>query len=594
MAFTTPSYSLTDLFARVDRGELQLPDFQRSFAWDIDRIHSLLVTVLRGYPIGALLALDTRNEPVRFGSRPILGAPATGEAPGLLLLDGQQRLTTVYRCFQGTGLVDTVDFRSKRITRRFFVDVVRAVAGDVLPEDAVFAVDEHGKVTSHFGPSLEQPLTTPEAEAAAGCVPVDSLLGQAGADLLFDMAASADAPIREAIKTFHHSVVAPLAAYDVPVIRLSRETARAGVGSIFAQANSAGLQMDVFELLTAVWRTEDPDFSLTSEYTRIEEHLARHPVLGGVDHTAFFTALSLYVTSRRGRTGGQREDILTLTLADWRVSADVILAGFDRAAAFLAERRMFTAEQVPFTAQLIPLAAILALVGDPSPDATDRLNRWFWCGIFGELYGTSAVDLRSSRDVAEVTAWLTDPGSDAPEPHTVKTSSFSESRLLSVRESSAVWQGIYSLLMARGARDWRTGLPFDAENVADLGPMFEPIFPRDWCQAHGIDAEWADSVLNRTPMGKRTEVVLQGYDPTRYLIRVQAKSLMEDDEFDEVLATHELDAELLHASDAAAFFADRRERFIGMVEYAMGHPAERDLDAADVRGGAEGPNAFVG
>lgn len=592
MAFTTPSYSLPDLFARIDRGELQLPDFQRSFAWNIDHIHSLLVTVLRGYPLGALLALDTRNEPVRFGSRPILGAPETGEAPGLLLLDGQQRLTTVYQCFQGDGLVETVDFRSKRITRRFFVDVVRAVDGDLLPEDAVFAVDPNGRVTSHFGPELREPLTSPEAEAAAGCVPVDSLLGQSGADLLFDMAASAEPRIREAIKRFHHNIVAPLAAYDVPMIRLGRETARAGVGSIFAQANSAGLQMDVFELLTAVWRTEDPDFSLADEYARVENRLLAHPVLGGVDHTAFFTALSLVVTFRRGRAGGQREDILTLTLDDWRSSTGDVLIGFDRAAQFLSDRRMFTPEQVPFSAQLIPLAAILALVGELETEPMNRLNRWFWNGVFGELYGTSAVDLRSSRDVAEVTLWVLEP--EAPEPHTVSTSSFTESRLMSVGQSSAVWQGIYSLLMARGARDWRTGKPFDAETFAELEPTFEPVFPRDWCLAHGIDAEWADSVLNRTPMGKRTEMMLQGYDPTRYLLRVQSKSIMEDDEFDAVLASHELDPELLLASDAPAFFADRRERFIGMVEYATGHPVVRDLDAADVRGGEEGPNAFVG
>lgn len=90
MGFTTPSYDLPDLFARIERGELQLPDFQRAYAWNVDRIRSLIVTVLRGYPIGSLLALDTRDVPVRFRPRPLAGAPDTGESPGMLLLDGQQ------------------------------------------------------------------------------------------------------------------------------------------------------------------------------------------------------------------------------------------------------------------------------------------------------------------------------------------------------------------------------------------------------------------------------------------------------------------------------------------------------------------------
>lgn len=104
MGFSTPSYALTDLFSRIDRGDLQLPDFQRDYAWDLDRIRSLMVTVLRGFPIGVLMALDTRGEEVRFQPRAIHGAPDTGREPGLLLLDGQQRLTTLYHCLCGEGL----------------------------------------------------------------------------------------------------------------------------------------------------------------------------------------------------------------------------------------------------------------------------------------------------------------------------------------------------------------------------------------------------------------------------------------------------------------------------------------------------------
>ena len=77
MGFTTPSYDLLDLFSRVDRGDLQLPDFQQDYRWDVDRIRSLLVTVLRGYPMGAFLALDVRNEPMSLKPRVLTSAPET-------------------------------------------------------------------------------------------------------------------------------------------------------------------------------------------------------------------------------------------------------------------------------------------------------------------------------------------------------------------------------------------------------------------------------------------------------------------------------------------------------------------------------------
>ena len=168
MGFSTPSYDLNDLFRRVDHGDLQLPDFQREYRWDIDRIRALLVTVLRGYPMGSFMALDTRNTKLRFRPRPLEGAPHTDTEPGMLLLDGQQRLTTLYHCLRGDGIVDSVDFRNKKIRRKFYIDINRAVQYDVLPEEAVFSVDEAGQVMSHFAGHLPQPINSRESELAAG------------------------------------------------------------------------------------------------------------------------------------------------------------------------------------------------------------------------------------------------------------------------------------------------------------------------------------------------------------------------------------------------------------------------------------------
>ena len=84
MGFITPSYDLLDLFKRIDRGDIQVPDFQQDYTWDEDHIRSLLVTVLRGYPVGAVTVLDTRDEKMRFKPRPLAGAPATDNNPCLL------------------------------------------------------------------------------------------------------------------------------------------------------------------------------------------------------------------------------------------------------------------------------------------------------------------------------------------------------------------------------------------------------------------------------------------------------------------------------------------------------------------------------
>lgn len=597
MGFTTPSYDLPDLFSRVDRGDLQLPDFQRSYAWDVDLIRALVVTVLRGYPIGCLMALDTRNEPMRFRPRPLVGAPDTGTNPGLLLLDGQQRLTTLYHCFRGDGTVDSVDFRSKKVRRTFYVDIRRAVSGkDVMPDEAVFSVEPSGEVRSHFGPKIPEGINSYEDALRNGCVPVARLLDGRATDLLFDLAATADEELAHAIKEFQRRIVAPLSGYTVPVIRIGRETAKSGVGSIFAQVNSAGLQMDVFELLTAVFAAEDEDFHLAQHWAETEAILRQYPVLDAVDRTRFLMAASLLVTGRRGRAAGQREDILNLSLHDYLEASEALRITFVEAAVFLNQRCFLKPEHVPYPAQLVPLAVILAMLADtPAALATtqgwDLLNRWFWSGVFGELYGSPAVTIRAAHDVDQVSAWIRGESDEVPK--TVADASFTESRLLSIGENSGVYKGIVSLLMARGARDWRTGQTFDQWSYDALEPVFQRIFPAHWLHEMGVDPILADSVLNRTPLGARTRVMMENNSPARYLPRIQSKSLLDDEEFDELLASHEITPKLLHSCDALAFFADRRERILGMVEYALDKEVIRDVDDSDLRGGDEGPSAFV-
>ncbi|WP_408931560.1 DUF262 domain-containing protein [Corynebacterium sp. YSMAA1_1_D6] len=596
MGFTTPSYDLNDLFARIDRGDIQLPDFQRAYAWDEDRIRSLLVTVLRGYPVGAFMALDTRNEAMRFRPRALAGAPDTGVNPGLLLLDGQQRLTTLYHCFRGDGYVDTTDFRSKKISRKYYVDLRKAASEDIMPDEAVFAVNQHGDLRSHFAPDIEGAITSRETAVNECCIPVSALLSEEGTSMLFELAAANDGAYRDAVAAFNNRILRPLSGYTVPMIRLSRETARSGIGSIFAQVNSAGLQMDVFDLLTAVFASEDPDFHLADDWAAAEKQLRVSPALDGIGRNEFLSAVSLLVSSEKGNAGGQREDILQLSLAEYREASKTLVITFKEVAEFLAERCILSLAQVPYSEQIIPLAVILARLAKRSgvlsqQDAWNRLNQWFWSGVFGELYGSTAVRLRAGRDVDEVTPWVA--GETEEVPKTVRDASFRESRLLSVGENDGVWHGLYALLMSRGAKDWRTGQPFNRRTFTDLQPGFFPIFPLGWCQRHGVSPVLANSVLNRTPMGKRTEVVLDGHSPERYLARVQSKSIMEDAEFESVLASHDLDPELLTSKTAYQFFADRRERFVGLVEYALDKAVVRDVDEANLSGGEEGPQAFA-
>ena len=90
--FKTNPISLRTLLQDAESGKLQLPDFQRSWVWDEERIRSLVASVSRGFPVGAIMTLSAGSE-VSFKPRPVEGAPAVAATaiPEALLLDGQQR-----------------------------------------------------------------------------------------------------------------------------------------------------------------------------------------------------------------------------------------------------------------------------------------------------------------------------------------------------------------------------------------------------------------------------------------------------------------------------------------------------------------------
>ena len=96
----------------------------------------------------------------------------------------------MYHCFNGDGFVDTTDFRKKKIHRRFFIDIRAAVRGELMPDDAIFAVNQDGKIRSHFAPAIEGDILSREDALEHMCIPVSSLLSEDGVSRLFELAAT--------------------------------------------------------------------------------------------------------------------------------------------------------------------------------------------------------------------------------------------------------------------------------------------------------------------------------------------------------------------------------------------------------------------
>jgi hypothetical protein len=463
--FQTHPYDLHKLLDDCHRGVLQLPDFQRSWVWDEDRIKSLIASVSRAFPVGALMTLETGG-PINFKPRTVEGAPAE---------------------------------------------------------------------------------------------------------------------------------------YRVPVITLDRSTSKEAVCVVFEKVNTGGKALDAFELVTAMYAASGHelrkdwygDDATQGRHRRFAETLrlanADSGIIAGVSNTDFLQAVSLFHTRERrreaeqaGRQGkelpsviGNRQALLDLPLEAYRKYEAQVERGFIQAAKFLHMLHIYRIFDLPYQSQIVPLAAILADIGDSWEHEAIRakLVRWYWNGVFGELYG-SAIETRIARDFMEVPAWL----KGGPEPSTISEMTFRADRLKTMRmRLSAAYKGVNALLMKERAQDFRSGQRFDHTVFFGENVDIHHIFPQDWCKRQGIKAAVYDSIINKTPLSFKTNRILGGAAPSAYLARLEAGNdavpAIPRERLDGYLRSHLIEPHLLRTDAFDAFLADRQKRLLALIEQATGKAA---------------------
>lgn len=611
MGFQTPKYKLARLLEQVGDGTIQLPDFQRGYKWDDERIRSLLVTITLGYPLGVIMLLDTGSDHVRFKPKPIEGAPvaATRTEPDLLLLDGQQRLTSLYQSMAGDGVVDTKDVRGKQLERRYYIDIAKALTDPNKRDQAVVSLPGDGKVRSNFGKDIEFDVSTPEKERENGYFPFCLVYDQqALLDWLWKFpAAAGDASDRVAlIQRFQAEIITPMLAYEIPAIELDKATTKGAVATVFEKVNTGGLPLNVFELLTATF-AGDPtyyaehgtDFRLGDDWQLTEQVIVGHPVLGDFRNTDFLQAVTLLATTHGSSfTTARKEDVLKLQLNQYLTWAGRVREALVWVAQFLHAENIHGARDIPYPTQLVPLAVLRVLLDEDANvyGVRNRIRQWFWCGILGELYG-GATETRFARDVDQVPGWAmqaTNGDGTAAVPYTVSAAAFVESRLLSLRtRQSAAYKGLHALLMGTGAKDWRFHQTFDKTHYADLKVDIHHVFPKKWCIENEVDDALRESIVNKTPLAAKTNRLIGGASPASYLPKLEASAGVSADELDRIVGVHLVDTVALRAADFESFFLARRRALLALVEQAMGKRAQRDVDAEALSGGEEAPEAFA-
>ena len=602
--FQTNPIDLHKLLEDCHRGVLQLPDFQRSWVWDEDRIKSLIASVSRAFPVGALMSLDTGG-PVNFKPRPVEGAPTEAKQviPQSLLLDGQQRMTSLFQVTLRGKVVETVTPKNKKVKRWFYIDIRKALDLSTDREEAILGVPEDRIIRSDFGRATVLDLSSSELEYASLMYPVSQVFDWDKWQDGFDNRWRGDQheSIREDFRNFKRQVLENFKYYRVPVITLDRSTSKEAVCVVFEKVNTGGKALDAFELVTAMYAASGHelrkdwygDDGTKGRHRRLAETLRPAGedtgIIAGVSNTDFLQAVSLFYTRERRRAAeaagkqgkelpavsGNRQALLNLPLEEYKRYEVQVERGFVQAAKFLHMLHIYRIFDLPYQSQIVPLAAILADIGDAWEYEANRamLVRWYWNGVFGELYG-SAVETRIARDFMEVPVWL----KGGAEPSTVSETMFRADRLKTMRmRLSAAYKGVNALLMKEGAQDFRSGQQFDHTIFFGENVDIHHIFPQEWCKQHGIKATVYDSIVNKTPLSYRTNRIIGGVSPSEYLSKLESGSSttppIDHQRLDGYLTSHLINPSLLRADDFDAFMVDRQKRLLVLIERATGRGA---------------------
>ena len=594
--FKTNPILLKNLLAQVEQGALQLPDFQRGWVWDDERIKGLIASISKGFPIGAVMTLAANGQ-MAFSARPIEGAEATaaGKSPADFLLDGQQRLTSLYQALLHPGPVATQTVHGRPIQRKYYIDMRAALRPDTEREEAIISVAEDGRLRGAFGREVVLDLSTPELEFEKHMVPTERLCDEGTwiIEYIQHWQGRDDHPDGDAtglVLRFKAQIMNQFAQYQLPVIGLAAGTPPEAVCTVFEKVNTGGVTLTTFELVTAMFAGHG--FKLRDDWERRRRQLhEQYDVLRWIGGEHFLQSVTLLATQdakRRAQAADvpaervpgvkcKKHDVLRLSVEEYEQWADLVQIGYKEAAKFLHRQFVFTQKNVPYGTQLVPLAALYVELSEPelhSANARQRLEQWYWCGVLGEGYSTS-TETQYALDLEEVAAFVR----TGDTPRIVREANFNPERLISMTtRNSAAYKGMYALQMKRGGRDWMTGEALTQMTLENENVDIHHVFPVSYCEKRDPPIPYwlYQSVVNKAPIDAKTNRSIGGRAPGSYLPSLRERA---GEQLEPILGSYGIDVDTLEKNEFGAFFIQRGRRMLKWIAEAMGKRGDADVEA---------------
>ncbi len=535
--------NLTELLSQIHNADAVLPDFQRDFVWDSSATRELIISIAKGFPAGSILRI--RNTKNLFSFREFQGVtPQQVQQPTYLVLDGQQRLTSLYQAFYGVGQF------------RYFLNLQKLLDGEEFDE-CVISLKSHRPQARRY--------TTIDSQAEDLILPLSVLRGE-GEERFSnwknrvsrtrhpDNPSAAFAMIDE-LERIENTWMKTISNYQFPVVTLSEGTDIEAVCTIFETLNRTGVKLTAFDLLTA--RFWPRGINLRDEWTKAGQD---HPILVDMEVDPYYLLQALSLCSRQ-TPGCKRGEVLSLSGDSFREWWPAIVEGYASALEILRDDcGVIAPKWLPYAAIPIPMAAVLAntaSVSGPNIGANrKKLVRWYWCSVLAQTYD-NPPNSQAARDFGELRGWL----SGGTLPVTIsnfRTDTIEDLRDITFRQR-ALYRGLMGLVLRNRPRDFHKGNEITSESMRGQNIDDHHIFPDAYLsgEQQGHPQGYGDHILNRTLIDSETNRRIGKNPPSAYIPAIenaQGPSTVD------LFSSHFCSIDKLKADDFEGFIRERESR----------------------------------
>lgn len=481
------SKKYTDLISEIQKGQIKIPKFQRDFVWSIDKTAKLLDSILKGYPIGTFILWETNerlNDIKNIGNLEL--PPIPDDIKVQYVLDGQQRITSLYAAFLGASIQKEGE---KKIT-----------------DYGLIFVDLEGNIENND----EQIILPQEPESKN--ITLNALLNLKYSTLREKYSNDEIDKIQEYKETF--------TTYDFSTVVLRKEDIDSAI-EVFTRINTGGQTLTLFEIMSAKTYDEEQNFDMQAEFQKLlkELEVSKYETISS---TVILNVLSLILSKNKEC---KRKVVLQLdkqSIIDiWN---DVISALKESIDYFRSVYRIPVSTLLPYDALLVPFSYFFYFQKEkPKGKQIKYLEEFFWRISLSYRY-SSSTESKLAQDIKRIDQIL---HQKRPNYDEIKVFLNSPQDLIETGFSAgnSYCKAVLCLLAYYEPKDFRDNGKVILDNswlkMAN-SKNYHHFFPKSYLKKQGIGNE--NSIVN---------ITLVGADLNKRKIRAKAPSIYIQDFLDE-------------------------------------------------------------